>query len=68
MESVCANVLARKKKMNKIIACRIIELSEPKSRFEKLKSFIQNWKYVCFIAILALTLKTAAEQIVMAIR
>lgn len=68
MESACVSVLVRKKKMNKIIACRIIELSEPKSRFEKLKSFVQNWKYVCFIAILALTLKTAAEQIIMALR
>jgi hypothetical protein len=54
--------------MNRVVTDRIIEISENKGRFEKLKSFIQNWKHVCFIAILALTLKTAAEQLILILR
>lgn len=47
---------------------RILELSEFKSKHERLKRFVSNWKNVVFIALLAMTLKTIAEQIVMAIK
>lgn len=54
--------------MNIVIADRIIEITQPKTRFEKIKSIASSWKVVIIVSILAFTLKTAAEQIVLAIR
>jgi hypothetical protein len=54
--------------MNIIILNRIIELTEPKSRFYKIKNIVTNWKGVVVVSIVALTLKVIAEQIVLAIR
>ena len=54
--------------MNLLIAERIIELSERKSRFTKLKLFLSEWKNVAYLSIGILTLKIAAEQLVMLLR
>jgi len=51
--------------MNIVIADRIIEITQPKTRFEKIKSILSNWKAVIIVSILALTLKTAAEQLIL---
>jgi hypothetical protein len=54
--------------MNIVIANRIVEISEAKTRFHKIKNIASNWKAVIIVSILALTLKTAAEQLVMLLR
>ena len=54
--------------MNVVTISRILELSEKRSRFYRLKLMISNYKAVVFVSIAALTLKSIAEQIVMAIR
>ena len=55
-------------KLNIVIADRIVEISEAKSRFQKIKNIASNWKAVIIVSILGLTLKTAAEQLVMLLR
>ncbi len=52
-------------KYNIVLHERIIELSEFESRFSKLKRLIANWKNVVFIALLAMTPKVMAEQLVL---
>jgi hypothetical protein len=54
--------------MNIVIADRIIEITQPKSRFHKIKSIVSNWKAVIIVSILAMTLKAAAEQLVLLLR
>ena len=54
--------------MNSVIIDRIAELSERKGKFYRLKLMISNYKAVVFVSIAALTLKSIAEQIIMAIR
>jgi len=44
---------------------RILELSEFKSKHERLKRFVSNWKNVVFVALVAMTLKVVAEQLVL---
>ena len=51
--------------MNIVLVERIVELSEVKSRFERLKKIATNWKAVCIIVVIALTVKVAAEQLAM---
>ena len=53
--------------MNRVTIDRIIELSEPKTKFQRIKQFSQNWKNVIFISMLAMTLKVIAEQLAMAV-
>lgn len=54
--------------MNVVIFSRMAELSENRGRLYRMKLMISNYKAVVFVSIAALTLKTIAEQIVMAIR
>ncbi len=51
--------------MNIVLADRINELSEHKTRFERVKKFSSNWKMVIAVSVTALTLKVAAEQLAM---
>ena len=51
--------------MNIVLVERIVELSEVKSRFERLKRLMTSWKTVCITAVIALTVKVAAEQLAM---
>ena len=53
--------------INVVLADRIIELTERPRRLERFKKVMSNWKAVCITAILALTLKSMAEQLVMMI-
>lgn len=52
-------------KYNIVLHERILELSEFKSKHERLKRFVSNWKNVVYVALLAMTLKVMAEQLVM---
>ena len=54
-------------KINLVIAERIITLTEIKTRFGKLKSFVSNWKHVAWLSVGLFTMKIAAEQIIMLI-
>jgi hypothetical protein len=54
--------------MNPVILDRILEISESKTRWERTKKYVSNWKGVAIVAIGLLTAKSAIEQIVMAIR
>jgi hypothetical protein len=54
--------------MNYVLVQRMLELSEHKTRFERLKEVITDWKYVALLSVGILTLKVAAEQLVMVIR
>ena len=47
---------------------RILELSEFKSKHERLKRFVSNWKNVVYLSIGLLTLKSIAEQMVLILR
>lgn len=51
--------------INIVTASRIIEITEKKSRFHRIKEFSSNWKMVIIISVGALTLKIAAEQMAM---
>ena len=51
--------------MNIVMVDRINELSERKSKLQKLKEVISNWKAVVVVSVLALTLKSAGEQLAM---
>jgi len=48
--------------MNIVIWDRINELSESKTKFYKLRSMVSNWKAVVMVCVLAITLKSIAEQ------
>jgi len=54
--------------MNIVMIDRILELSETRSKFEKLKQYMSNWRYVAITSIGFLTAKVAAEQLVMLLR
>lgn len=54
--------------MNFVTMNRIIELTEKKPRFSLLKKLISDWKLMAITSVAILTVKTAAEQIWMAIR
>jgi hypothetical protein len=54
--------------MNYVLVQRMLELSEHRTRFERLKKIITDWKYVMLVSVGILTMKIAAEQLVMAIR
>ena len=47
---------------------RMIELSESRSRFERIKRLASNWKFVAVGSVLFLTGKSAAEQLVLLFR
>lgn len=52
-------------KINLVLAERVITLTEIKTRFEKLKSFVSNWKNVVWLSIGIFTMKIASEQLIM---
>jgi hypothetical protein len=54
--------------MNIVTIDRITELSDNKTRHEKLKIILWNWKMVAIISVALLTAKVGAEQLVMLIR
>lgn len=54
-------------KINSVIAERIVSLTEIKTRFGKLKSFVSNWKHVAWLSVGIFTMKIASEQLVMLI-
>jgi len=54
--------------MNIVMRDRILELTEKPTRFQKIKQIVSNWKGVCIVAVLALTLKSAAEQLVLLLK
>ena len=51
--------------MNIVMFDRILELTEKKPRFYKIRSLACNWKAVTFVCVAALTLKAIAEQLAM---
>ena len=51
--------------MNIIMFERIVELSEFKTRHERLKLFVRNWRNVVYLSVGLLTMKIACEQLVM---
>lgn len=51
--------------INIVLIDRIRELSETKTPFRRIKEMSSNWKAVVVVSVLALTLKSAAEQIVL---
>ena len=53
--------------MNLLIRSRIIELSEIKTKHERLKRFVSNWKHVAWLSVGLFTMKVASEQIIMLI-
>lgn len=55
-------------RINVVLGDRIIELSETKNRFEKIKNIFYDWRKISAIVIVAITTKVAIEQIVMALR
>lgn len=54
-------------KINLVLAERIMTLTEVRTRFEKIKSFVSNWKHVAWLSVGLFTMKIAAEQIIMLI-
>lgn len=52
--------------LNSVMVSRILELSEKKTRYERLKIMISNWKNVVYVAIITLTVKVALEQLALA--
>lgn len=54
-------------KVNIVLAERILTLTEVKTRFEKIKSFVSNWKHVAWLSVGLFTVKIASEQIIMLI-
>lgn len=54
--------------MNTVLLSRMVELSELKTRHQKIKEIVAHWRGVAIVAILALTLKVAAEQLILALR
>jgi hypothetical protein len=54
--------------MNIVLLSRISEISESKTKFQRIKKFSSNWQNVIVVSILAMTLKVIAEQVIMAIR
>jgi hypothetical protein len=51
--------------MNHVMRSRIVELSEVKTRFERIKNLVNNWKYVAALSIGLFTAKIAVEQLLM---
>lgn len=49
--------------MNIVMVDRINELSERKSKLQKIKDIVSNWRSVCIVAVLAITLKSIAESL-----
>lgn len=80
LKCVCVNIFLKQKTGGKnmlakingrgetVLLARIVELSELKTRNAKIKEMVQHWRGIIFVAIAALTLKVAAEQIVLALR
>lgn len=60
-------IVSRKRKMQVVIYSRIMELTERPPRFKWVRDMSSNWKAVIVVAVAALTLKIAAEQIIMLI-
>ena len=54
--------------MNSVLLEHIKHISDNKSKFYKLRNMVSDWRMVIIVSISALTLKTIAEQIAMAIR
>jgi hypothetical protein len=54
--------------INIVMIDRILEITERRTRFQKIKQMVSNWKSVCIVAVLALTLKSAAEQLVLLLK
>lgn len=54
-------------KYNIILHERILELSEFKSKHERLKRFVSNWKHVAWLSVGLFTVKVGIEQIIMLI-
>ena len=50
-------------KINLVLAERIMTLTEIKTRFEKLKSFVSNWKHVVWLSIVLFTMKIAVQEL-----
>jgi hypothetical protein len=53
--------------INVVLIEHIKHISEVKPRFQKIKEISSNWKAVCVVAVLALTLKAMAEQVALLI-
>lgn len=51
--------------MNIIILSRIIEITEKKPMFFKIRQMVSNWKALVIYSALFLTCKVAAEQLAM---
>jgi len=54
--------------MNSVLLEHIKHISDNKSKFYKLRNMVSDWRMVIVVSVAALTLKSIAEQIVMAIR
>lgn len=51
--------------MNVVMISRILELTEKRTKFQRIREMSSNWKAVIVVSVLALTLKSAAEQIIL---
>lgn len=51
--------------MNLVMFSRILEITDKKSRFSKIREMSSNWRAVIVVSVGALTLKTIAEQLIM---
>jgi hypothetical protein len=68
VESVLIYVVVMRKKMNRVMIEHMVHLSEKKPRLYKIKRIASDWRSVVIVSVLALTLKTAAEQLLMLAR
>ena len=50
-------------KINPVLAERIMTLTEVRTRFEKIKSFVSNWKNVAWLSVGLFTIKVGIEQL-----
>lgn len=54
--------------MNQVLIQHILELSETKTRFQRIKRSMSDWRKVVMMVIVTITIKVMIEQLWMAIR
>lgn len=54
--------------MNQVLIQHILELSETKTRFQRIKRSMSDWRKVVMVVIVTITIKVMIEQLWMAIR
>ena len=54
--------------MNIVVFSRMIELSEVRTKHERIRRVVGNWKMLCLVIPIAFTLQVIVEQIIMLVR